>query len=71
MIFLGEGISMTLCFQDIAFRYCRWSPPIFNGFSWEVPSGKTVLLGPNGAGKSTLLALGSDALRPSKGIVYF
>lgn len=62
---------MPLSFIRIEFRYPFSRQSIFDGFSWEVSPGKTVLLGPNGAGKSTLLALGSDALRPSKGQVCF
>lgn len=58
-----------LAFSDISFSYRRGARPVFSGFSWSVPPGKTVLLGPNGAGKSTLLALGANALRPNKGSV--
>jgi ABC-type multidrug transport system ATPase subunit len=42
---------------------------VFEDFSWEVPSGRTVLLGPNGAGKTTLLGLGASALMPATGSV--
>ncbi len=58
---------MQLAFDDVTFRYRRASPPVLDGFTWAVPSGRTVLLGPNGAGKTTLLALGADVLQPERG----
>ena len=59
--------SADLAFADVSFSYR--STPVFTGFSWVVPQGKTVLLGPNGAGKTTLLALGADVLVPARGTV--
>lgn len=62
---------VMLRFDGIYYRYGWRSSPVFYGFTWHVPSGRTVVLGPNGAGKSTLLALGASALRPKRGSVRF
>jgi ABC-2 type transport system ATP-binding protein len=66
---------MTLRFEDVSFAYAggwpwdRYRTQVLDGFSWDVPEGRTVLLGPNGAGKSTLLGLGASALSPASGAV--
>ena len=58
---------MTIQFADCTYRYGRTTPPVLNGFTYEIPDGLTILLGPNGAGKSTLLKLGASLLRPQSG----
>jgi ABC-2 type transport system ATP-binding protein len=66
---------MTLRFDGVSFAYGAGlfgrglGTRVFEDFSWEVPSGRTVLLGPNGAGKTTLLGLGASALMPAAGSV--
>lgn len=66
---------MTLRFDGVSFAYPAGplgrgpGTGVFDGFSWELPQGRTVLLGPNGAGKSTLLGLGASALLPAAGAV--
>ena len=66
---------MTLRFDGVSFAYSSGllgrgpATRVFEDFSWEVPSGRTVLLGPNGAGKTTLLGLGASALMPATGSV--
>ena len=65
----------TLRFDGVSFSYASGGlgrgprTRVFEDFSWEVPSGRTVLLGPNGAGKTTLLGLGASALMPATGSV--
>ena len=65
----------TLRFDGVSFSYGSGGlglgprTRVFEDFSWDVPSGRTVLLGPNGAGKSTLLGLGASALMPGAGNV--
>jgi ABC-2 type transport system ATP-binding protein len=66
---------MSLRFDGVGFAYPGGllgrgaGTRVFEGFSWEVPAGRTVLLGPNGAGKTTLLGLGASALMPGAGSV--
>ncbi|MHB8959189.1 MAG: ATP-binding cassette domain-containing protein [Candidatus Limnocylindrales bacterium] len=66
---------MALRFDGVRFAYSggwpwsREATRVFEGFTWELPAGRTVLLGPNGAGKSTLLGLGATALAPVAGSV--
>jgi ABC-2 type transport system ATP-binding protein len=66
-----------LSFTDVTYRYASLIPfrpervPILRGFSWRVPSGRTVVLGPNGAGKTTLLSLAATLLRPHAGSVTY
>jgi ABC-2 type transport system ATP-binding protein len=68
----GDNVR-RLSFTNVRFAYPRRSlfrdvpSPVFDGFSWQAPDGRTVVLGPNGAGKTTLLSLGATALRPSRG----
>ncbi|MBA2555739.1 MAG: ATP-binding cassette domain-containing protein [Chloroflexi bacterium] len=60
----------SIRYEKVDFRYRRSGPVVLDGFSWEVPEGRTVLLGPNGAGKTTLLSLGAAALQPWGGQVH-
>jgi ABC-2 type transport system ATP-binding protein len=56
-------------FRDVSFGYGRRGRLVLGGFTWKVPSGRTVLLGANGAGKSTVLGIGSGAFAPRSGSV--
>jgi len=51
---IREGVR----FEDVRFAYPGTTRPALDGFSLEIPSGKTVaIVGENGAGKSTFIKL--------------
>ncbi|MDQ4502648.1 ATP-binding cassette domain-containing protein [Sinomonas sp. ASV322] len=60
--------DLNLRLDNIGFSYS--ATPVFDGFSLEIPSGRTVLLGPNGAGKSTLLGIAASVLMPRSGSTF-
>jgi len=45
------------------------SPPVFDGFTADIPTGFISLVGPNGAGKSTFLLLAGSRVLPTRGTV--
>lgn len=46
--------------------------PILQGFSFSMPSGRTIgMIGPSGAGKSTLARILAGAISPTRGVVKF
>jgi ABC-2 type transport system ATP-binding protein len=66
--------STELTIENVSFGYSdrfgwRRPRPVLDGFSWTLPTGRTVLLGPNGAGKTTLLSLLATLLRPNTGSI--
>jgi len=53
-----DGLSCSLCFSSVSFRYPTSEKPTLENFNLLIPAGKvTAILGPNGAGKSTLFKL--------------
>ncbi|MCX5242584.1 ATP-binding cassette domain-containing protein [Streptomyces prunicolor] len=58
-----------MIFDHVTYAYRRWTRPVLDELSYDVPHGLTVLLGPNGAGKSTLLKLAAGVIRPGRGTV--
>ncbi|KAH7722052.1 ABC transporter [Aphelenchoides avenae] len=50
--------ASSILFKDVTFGYIPNQPPILNGMTFEVPSGKKVaLVGGSGSGKSTIVRL--------------
>ncbi|KAF1604465.1 UNVERIFIED_CONTAM: ATP-binding cassette sub-family B member 7, mitochondrial, partial [Eudyptes robustus] len=48
----------TVKFEDVVFGYVPNAPPILNGLSFEIPTGKKVaIVGGSGSGKSTIVRL--------------
>jgi ABC-2 type transport system ATP-binding protein len=60
---------MTLELTSCTYAYRRRATPVFEEFSYSLPTGLTILLGPNGAGKSTLLKLAASVTRPRTGTI--
>jgi ATP-binding cassette subfamily C protein CydC len=54
----SPGRSADLFVRDLRFRYASDLPPVFDGFSLDLPAGARLgLAGPSGAGKSSLVSL--------------
>ena len=54
----SPGGSADLFVRDLRFRYASDLPPVFDGFSLDLPAGARLgLAGPSGAGKSSLVSL--------------
>lgn len=63
---LREGVR----FEDVSFTYPGSTRPALEGFSLEIPAGKTVaIVGENGAGKSTFIKLLCRFYDPTSGRV--
>jgi len=61
---------MELKINEICFSYD--SREILKGISFEVSASVFLgIIGPNGAGKTTLLRCINNALKPTKGVIYF
>jgi ATP-binding cassette subfamily B (MDR/TAP) protein 7 len=60
-----------ISFRNITFGYVPNKPPILNGLSFDVPSGKKVaLVGGSGSGKSTIIRLLYRLYNPESGQIF-
>ena len=62
----------ALEFRDVTFGYGKGAPPLVEGFSLQVGSGRRVaLVGASGSGKSTVARLAAGLYRPWSGEILF
>ena len=62
----------SLEFRDVTFGYAKGGPPLVEGFSLKVESGRRVaLVGASGSGKSTVARLAAGLYRPWSGEILF
>jgi ABC-type bacteriocin/lantibiotic exporter with double-glycine peptidase domain len=62
----------ALEFRDVTFGYGKGGPPLLEGFSLHVGSGRRVaLVGASGSGKSTVARLAAGLYRPWSGEILF